>query len=252
MPGGKMRFGQNIKKTIKREIKEKTSLNIKVEKINSAFAVTNPPELKTKDNFHFIFIDCLCRANSNQVKLNPEYDRFKWVSPQKALNMDLLPYSKKAVKKYLQNLKKQDYLQGWLRCKADFTNYQKKTESLLTQASENSAFAVILEILPVLDNFNLAQSHIPASQKQKSWVTGILYIKKQFEDILEKQGITEIPALGKKFNPEFHECIQQVKIPKKNRTHSPKIRSGQIIEVVQKGYRRGDRILRAAKVKIAK
>ena len=103
----------------------------------------------------------------------------------------------------------------------------------------------ILEILPVIDNFNLAVSHVSKEDKEASWMQGILHIKKQLEAIVKELGVSEIKALQEEFNPNLHECLEEV-------STGDKKDKGKVVVVSQKGYKMGDKVIRAAKVKIGK
>ena len=146
-------------------------------------------------------------------------------------------------KKQSDKQQPKDYLAGWQRCKADFDNYQKKVDTLLVEAKERTAEDFILEIIPVLNNFDLAVAHIPQTNRKDAWVEGIFYIQKQLLAILEKAGVSEIKALGEKFDPVFHECLEEAKGGNKKDANK-------VVEVVEKGYRQGDKVIRATKVKI--
>ena len=98
---------------------------------------------------------------------------------------------------------------------------------------------VIEQILPVLDNFEASLAHVPENRKENKWVEGIVYIKKQLEDVLKNNDIEEIEVkIGDKFNPEIHEAVggdgEKQKMKK----------------VIQKGYKLNGRILRAARVEV--
>ncbi|MBD3245173.1 MAG: nucleotide exchange factor GrpE [Candidatus Moranbacteria bacterium] len=244
IPGGKMSFGETIEETIKREIKEETDLDIEVKKIKNIKSVINPKEFYKK-NVHFLMVDVIAETSSDKVKLDDEHKDFKWVTPREALEMDLLVYSREPIEQYLKDQKKQDYLEGWKRCKADFENYKARSEKLRQEDRERTLNNLLLQILPVLDNFNLAIEHIPQQDQDKNWIKGVFYIKKQLEDILEDLGIEEIKCLGKEFDPNFHECIEEVETKDKQK-------QGKIVQVTQKGYKKGEKVIRAAKVKLGK
>lgn len=103
--------------------------------------------------------------------------------------------------------KMQEYLDGWKRAKADYLNLKKEAEQRHQDLIKFANASLILELLPVLDNFKLAVCHIPAEEKKADWVIGIMHIKKQFEDILKNLGIEEINTIGEKFNPALHEAV---------------------------------------------
>lgn len=150
------------------------------------------------------------------------------------------------LEKKIEELEKQkaEYLAGWQRARADFINYKKeemeKIEHLLKYGEEE----FILKILPILDNFDLVEKKLPENLKNDENVKGLLQIKNQILDFLKNQEIEEIKTLGEKFDPNFHEAVEQVNLKDKQ--------SGVIVEEIQKGYTINGRLLRPAKVKVTK
>lgn len=245
IPGGKMQFGEKIKDTIIREINEETGLDIVVKKISSARSIVNPKEYQEK-NIHFLLIDVIAESKTDTVTLDQEHSEYLWVTPQKALTMDLLKYSRAPIERFIEENKQEDYLEGWKRCKADFENLRNKMEQKIVENRRKEQNNLILEMLPILDNFNLAADHVPAEDTNKPWVEGIFYIKKQFEDFLKSLDIEELTCeTNDEFDPSCHDCIEQVKTKEKQS-------KGCVIQVLQKGYKRGEDIIRPAKVKVGK
>jgi molecular chaperone GrpE len=96
---------------------------------------------------------------------------------------------------------------------------------------------IVLQIIPVLDNFHMSTDHIPEDQKDGGWVVGIMHIQKQLENVLAENGIEEITAKeGDKFDPVIHEAIQDRKQESGDKEQEMK---GIIKKVVLKGYRMG-------------
>ncbi len=149
------------------------------------------------------------------------------------------------LKKQLQECQKKrdEYLAGWQRAKADFINHKKEEMERMKSFFKYAAEEFIFKILPVIDNFNLAEKRLLEKGKNPE-VEGFLRIKKQLEDFLKNEGVEEIKAAGQRFNPDLHEAVEQVEMKDKE--------SGSIIEEVQKGYKINGRLLRPAKVKVVK
>jgi len=134
-------------------------------------------------------------------------------------------------------------LAGWQRAKADFINYKRGQEEMLSELRKYANQDIIMSLLPTVDSFDLATRHLPAELEKSEWVKGVMCIKGMFEGFLRDAGVTEIKALGQKFDPHLHEAVGDEESDEEE---------GTVIDEVQKGYKMGDRVLRPAKVKIAK
>ncbi len=147
--------------------------------------------------------------------------------------------------KQLEELKQQrdQYLAGWQRERADLLNYKKDEIERMGQLMRYANEGFLLKVFPILDGLERAEKNIPEDQKQNQVMQGFLQIKSQLDEFLKGQGIEEVET-GAHFNPELHESIEEVEVPGKE--------SGQIVEVLEKGYTMGGRLMRPAKVKIAK
>jgi molecular chaperone GrpE len=102
------------------------------------------------------------------------------------------------------------------------------------------------DLLPILDNFDraLAQDAEQAKDEHdRAVIEGMEMILKQFQDALAKNGVTEIEALGEAFDPNVHHAVMM--------EPSDKFESQKVSEVLQKGYRIGDKVIRPSMVKVA-
>lgn len=142
-----------------------------------------------------------------------------------------------------QTKKATEYLDGLMRERADFLNYKKRVERDHLQSSQDSVGRIAKKYLPILDDMERALKTRPHHGEGHAWSEGIELIYKKLQGILESEGITEIKAEGEQFDPTRHEALTQ----EQSSAHE----SGQIIEVIQKGYLIGDRVLRPALVRIA-
>jgi len=157
---------------------------------------------------------------------------------------------------------KEEYLAGWQRERADFLNYKKEEMERIKGFLAYAGEEFVSKILPILDNFEVVEKKLPEDLKKDESVKGVLQIKKQILDFLKSQGVEEIKAMGEKFDPNFHEAVEDVpsealakegvEIKDNGSTSSPQEKSGIIIEEVQKGYKINGELLRPAKVKIMK
>ena len=139
---------------------------------------------------------------------------------------------------------KNEHLAGWQRERADFLNYKKGELERIGEILKYAATGLIFKFLPILDNLELAEKKLPRNMRNDENVRGLLQIKAQLKDILKNQGIEEIESLGKKFDPNFHEVVEETGVKDKE--------SGVVIEEIQKGYKIHGKVLRPAKVKIVK
>jgi len=130
-----------------------------------------------------------------------------------------------------------------VRQMAEFDNYRKRTEKEKKQNYEIGASDFILKLLPVVDNFERGFESIKEEEKDSSFAQGIEMIYKQLMKVLEDEGVAEIEALGKPFDPEYHNAVMQ--------QESDEYDSGVVMQVFQKGYMYKDRVLRHSMVIVA-
>ncbi|PIV65341.1 MAG: nucleotide exchange factor GrpE [Candidatus Nealsonbacteria bacterium CG01_land_8_20_14_3_00_12] len=148
---------------------------------------------------------------------------------------------------------------GWQRERADFLNYKKGELERVGEILKYADVGLVLKVLPILDNFEIAEKKLAENLKVDELrssspfadarvndenIKGLLQIKNQILDFLKNQGVEEIKSLGEKFNPNFQEIVEIVETKDKE--------SGVVIEEIQKGYKIHGRLLRPAKVKVAK
>lgn len=131
----------------------------------------------------------------------------------------------------------------WLRGQAEFQNYRKRIERDQVKMREDATGLAIKMFLGVIDDLNRALANRPAEGEGAEWAEGVELVNRKLQTILENQGVTEMQAEGEEFDPNLHEAIAQ--------EESEDYESGQIIEVLQKGYLIGERVLRPALVRIA-
>ena len=136
--------------------------------------------------------------------------------------------------------KTSEYKDSWLRSQAEFQNYRKRLERDNEVMYLSMKGDIIKKVLPLLDDLERALQNRAADD---AWASGIELIARKFQNILESEGLKRIDALGKEFDPNFHEAI----------SHEPAngAQSGHVIGVVQKGYMLGERVIRPALVRVA-
>ena len=136
--------------------------------------------------------------------------------------------------------KAKEYLDGWQRERAEIANVRRRDEEAKSEFIKFANEQFILELLPVLDSFDMAVGHASTSSAQVALVEPV---KKQLLSILESHGLKVSDPAGEKFDPREHESIGSIETNKEDEDHK-------ILEVVQKGYILSDKIIRPAKVKI--
>lgn len=139
---------------------------------------------------------------------------------------------------------KDEYLANWKRATADMINYQKDEIKRIQEVIKFADATMLLKILPILDSFDLAEKKIPEDMKKDETVKGFLQIKNQLLEFLENRGVEAMETLGKKFDPNFHEAVEEIEQKGKE--------PGTIIEEIQKGYKINNGLLRPAKVRVIK
>ena len=122
---------------------------------------------------------------------------------------------------------------------AEFENFRKRTEKEKSQMFETGAKSVVEKILPVIDNFERGLASIEPDNKD-SFYEGMCMIHKQMLSELEKIGVTPIEAVGKEFDPNFHNAVMQVE--------SDEFESGVVAQELQKGYMYRDSVVRYSMV----
>jgi molecular chaperone GrpE len=130
-----------------------------------------------------------------------------------------------------------------LRTVAEFDNFRKRIERERRELAEFAASDVVMELLPIVDNFERALQ-APPTAGAESFRKGVELIHRQMLDLLRKRGVTPIDTVGADFDPRFHQAV----IHEASETH----REGEVVEELQRGYMLGDRLLRPAMVKVAK
>jgi molecular chaperone GrpE len=147
----------------------------------------------------------------------------------------------------LRNLQKEilDYKDKYLRLLADAENARKRLQKERQEMTKYAIENLIVDFLRPIDNFeNALRFAEEMSDEVKNWAFGFQMILAQFKDVLAQNGISSIDSLGKPFNPHDHEAVEMVES-----TESP---PNTIIEECMRGYKMGDRTIRAARVKVAK
>jgi molecular chaperone GrpE len=255
LPGGSIEQGEDIKPALTREITEETGLTAEIGPVIHVFDFEkgegNEPHSTTIGKG----IRFLAYYKNGEVKLDEkEHAQFEWLE----INQAIEKFADKGFEKDKRDslIKAKEYLElknsldGWKRCQADFENYKKRQAETQKDFIRFSTENVILQLLPILDNFHISTDHVPKEQKDTPWVVGIMHIQKQLESILTTYGVTEIKTkVGDEFNPEIHEAVanDQGTINKEQKTES-KEQKNKIAKIIQRGYKMDNKVIRPARV----
>lgn len=130
----------------------------------------------------------------------------------------------------------------YLRLQADFDNFRRRTRQEKEELSSVVAQDILLQLLPVVDNFERAMTS-GQTQEAAALLSGVEMIYRQFAQVLEKCGLEPIEAVGKEFDPQQHEAVM--------RMASEEHAEGTILAELQKGYQVRGRVIRPSMVQVA-
>jgi molecular chaperone GrpE len=143
----------------------------------------------------------------------------------------------------LEQEKKENF-DKYLRAVADLENYRKRNKRDLDDARAEAKTKVLKEMLPVVDNLERAVEHAEKSGEPGAVVDGVRLVLRQFLTSFERVDVTPVDAANQPFDPNLHEAISQ--------QETDEFPPGTVVQVLQRGYRLGDRLLRPALVVVAK
>ena len=126
---------------------------------------------------------------------------------------------------------------------AEFDNFRKRTEKEKSQMFDMGAKSIIEKVLPVIDNFERALAGVAEDAAEDAFVDGMNKIYKQMFQMLEQAGVTPIKAVGKEFDPNFHNAVMHVE--------DDSFGENEIVEEFQKGYMYHESVIRHSMVKVA-
>jgi molecular chaperone GrpE len=134
-------------------------------------------------------------------------------------------------------------LDGWRRTQADFENYQKRKEAENKELIEFAREVAVAKLLPTLDTIEQSLLHVPDDvSKLPEWKNGIDGTLKKLQGVMAELGVKRISALGKKFDPNFHEAVREVLGAE----------DGVVVEEYQSGYELNGKVIRPSQVVISK
>ena len=127
----------------------------------------------------------------------------------------------------------------YLRMAAEYDNFRRRSREEHTACYENALSDTVAELLPIIDNLERATIYSDAEKVRD----GLVMIEKSVAAVFEKLGITELGKVGEKFDPNLHNAVMHI--------DDESYGEGEIVEVFQKGYKKGNKIIRFAMVKTA-
>ena len=136
-----------------------------------------------------------------------------------------------------EKAKAETNLAGWQRTQADFINYKRRNEQEREEIGKFANAALMLNLLPVLDDLERAFASIPTRLAKQEWVDGVRLIERKLRASLEAQGLSQIKALGEPFDPNLHEAVMQ-----------SKGKENIVVNELQTGYKLHDRVIRPSRV----
>ncbi len=130
----------------------------------------------------------------------------------------------------------EEYLNGWKRAKADLANFKKEEQARAEAAVKFAGEWLLRDLVGIMDSFDLAISAEPDNK-------GLTLIRSQLESFLNKNGLVSVKSAGERFNPACHEAVGEVESDKE---------SGMVVEEIERGWLLYDKVIRPARVKLAK
>ena len=152
------------------------------------------------------------------------------------------PFKKKEKKKDKKDERIEELTDQVKRQMAEFENFRKRTEKEKNQMYEVGVKSIVEKILPVVDNFERGLSAVPEEQKSDAFVDGMDKIYKQMMSVFAELDIKPIEAVGKEFDPEYHNAVMQVE--------SEEYESGVVAQELLKGYMYRDSVVRHSMVAV--
>ncbi|MGB9680938.1 MAG: nucleotide exchange factor GrpE [Minisyncoccia bacterium] len=155
------------------------------------------------------------------------------------------------LKEELEKVKKEkeEFFNGWQRERADFLNYKKDEEKRFQEIIRFSNERIIKSLIPVLDSLELAINSLvqkkQLTETEDQYLKGLILIYSQIEDLFKKEGVEIInPQKGEEVDPRYHEAISE--------TETQEVPSKKICQVLEKGYLLNGKLIRPARVIVAK
>lgn len=138
------------------------------------------------------------------------------------------------------NRKLEELQDKYMRQVAEYSNFKKRTAKEKLEIRESVKASMLHDFLPVIDDIDRAMEHLESADVEAT-KEGVKLIYQKFMDYLKSQDLTEIQAMGEDFNTDFHEAVTQFPV-------DDEAKKGKVIDVIQKGYKINDKVVRYSKV----
>lgn len=165
-------------------------------------------------------------------------------TPEEMPEQELEPEIEKEDELITTKKKLDEMNERYMRVQAEYANYRNRTEREKSEIYARAGESIVSNLLEVKDNFERALSSVTEEEKELSFFQGVEMVANQFEQILAEKGLKEIEAMGQPFDPNCHQAVMQMEDEKAEPNH--------VIQVLQKGYQYGDKILRPSMVVVSK
>ena len=149
-----------------------------------------------------------------------------------------MSYKKKQPKKD----KSEDYKNLYARALADYQNLHKQSIKEKEEFARYVKGNLIMEFIPIYENLKTAIEHAD-KDNHDSWLQGVEYVIKQFEDMLANNGVQIINPINEQFNPNEHEAVEKIETEDKEQVDK-------IMKVVKQGYKISDKVIQASRVAV--
>jgi len=175
-------------------------------------------------------------AKSDKDQVDPELQTD--LGPELELRGDQLQEELDAVREEAEG-----HLETARRTQAEFDNFRKRNQREMDDTRKRASERVIVQLLPVLDNLERAIDHSEAGGDLESLLTGVGMVRQQVLDVFGKEGVEILDPIGQPFDPNIHQAVQQ--------QQDDTAPEGTVIDVFQKGYKLGGRVVRPAMVVVS-
>ena len=179
----------------------------------------------------------ITKTQAAEKQARPRDKKSKQVAKEMIIPCDELEKLKE------QAQKAQEYHEQYLRQLAELENFRKRKEKERHEYIKYANESLVAEIIPIMDNFELAFSAAEKNPATHNFAVGVEMILGQMKEMLKSYGISEINPEGGKFDPHLHEAVEHVE--------TDEVGEDMVVEVVKKGYMLNDRVIQPASVKVS-